>query len=100
MSGGELEYIYFKLYETARHAKQLATTPLQRAFVEHLFKVAAALKAVEWLWSGDTGPGDEVPALLAVISKEAVLEQVTREAQAAKKEIEIALNFIEEEDKK
>lgn len=35
------------------------TTPMRVAFSRHLLKVAAALKAVEWVDSGDWGPGDE-----------------------------------------
>ena len=67
MSGGSMNYFYSKLLWECDFPED---TPLRRAFSHHLVKVAAALKAIEWVDSGDWVPGDEDDAILAVLGSE------------------------------
>jgi hypothetical protein len=62
MSGGSLDYVYFKVEEASERIG-CSENPLHRAFADHLVIVSEALKAVEWNYSGDTG---EEPANLAI----------------------------------
>jgi hypothetical protein len=64
MSGGSMNYLYRKLLWECDFDE---STPLRVAFSRHLVKVAAALKAVEWVDSGDWGPGDEDGPILEVL---------------------------------
>jgi len=64
MSGGSMNYFYTKLLWECDFTED---TPLREAFSQHLVKVAAALKAIEWVDSGDWVPGDEDRAILAVL---------------------------------
>ncbi len=69
MSGGSYEYAYSKIDDLADSikARESALTPLRRAFVEHLHLVSEAAHDIEWVDSGDCGPGDEDKAILAVL---------------------------------
>jgi hypothetical protein len=67
MSGGSLDYIYYRVEDVAETIKDRAETPLQKAFAEHLLKVAKALHDVEWVFSGDYGEGDDAEAIKAVL---------------------------------
>ena len=67
MSGGSLDYIYHKVEDVAIKIQNKDNTPLQRAFGEHLLKVAKALHDVEWVMSGDYGNGDDEKAIKAVL---------------------------------
>lgn len=67
MSGGSMDYLYYKVEEVAHDLQNKNRTPLQRAFGEHLEKVAEALHDVEWVWSGDYGTGDDEDAIKAVL---------------------------------
>jgi len=64
MSGGSMNYFYRKLLWECDFDE---TTPMREAFSRHLLKVAAALKAVEWVDSGDLGPGDEDEPIAEVL---------------------------------
>lgn len=55
MSGGSMDYLYSRV----RYAEFTTETPERKAFAEHLQLVADALRAIEWVDSGDWGPGDE-----------------------------------------
>ena len=52
MSGGSMDYVYSRVQ--AIEFDQ--STPERIAFAAHLQLVAAALRAIEWEDSGDTGP--------------------------------------------
>ena len=58
MSGGSLDYIYYKVDEVADSIDRRTENPLYRAFAEHLRMVSSALHDVEWEFSGDYGEGD------------------------------------------
>lgn len=67
MSGGSLDYFYFRVQEIADEIRQRAETPLQLAFVKHLEDVATALHDIEWVFSGDYGEGREEEAINKVL---------------------------------
>ena len=64
MSGGSMNYFYRKLLWECDFEE---TTPMRVAFSRHLLKVAVALKAIEWVDSGDRGPGDEDEPIAEVL---------------------------------
>ena len=74
MSGGSYNYLFERVEEAAEimrknnkgiRARQVHE--LREAFASHLSDVASAMKAVEWVDSGDFGQGDEVSAILRVL---------------------------------
>lgn len=64
MSGGSMEYLCFKV-ESAEFERN---TPLRTRFAEHLKLVGKALHDIEWVDSGDYGPGDEDDAIEACLA--------------------------------
>lgn len=54
-----MDYFHFKIEEEAKFAE---STPLRRAFREHLKKIATALHDIEWV---DLDPGAELAQVLA-----------------------------------
>jgi hypothetical protein len=94
MSGGSLNYVYSSVDSAARDVKFRAETPLHHAFATHLLKVAKALHDLEWVWSGDYGPGDEVEAIRAVLGEGAELEAATERAEKALADLKSVLTAI------
>jgi hypothetical protein len=87
MSGGALDYAFHGIDNLAYDVARRAETPLHRAFAAHLKKVAEAAHDLEWVWSADKSPGDEVAAIEAVLSPTAVLEQCIADAEKARDEL-------------
>ncbi len=80
MSGGSMNYLYSKLeYE----ATFVADSPERRAFARHLKLVATALHDIEWVDSGDYGPGDENAAIRACLGGAVMLSTVLEMAKEA-----------------
>lgn len=88
MSGGSMNYLYSKLEHDATFD---TSTPERRAFRAHLQKVAKALHDIEWVDSGDRGPGDENAAIRACLSDGAVLDAAIDRAREAHAELTGAL---------
>ena len=82
MSGGSMNYLYVHVGEVADRLA-LSTSPVRRAFGEHLALVAKALHDVEWVDSADYGPGDENAAIRRVVSQAQELGAATRAAEDA-----------------
>ena len=82
MSGGTMNYLYSKLEHEATFT---ADTPERRAFAKHLKLVAKALHDIEWVDSGDYGPGDDTEAIRACLSSGATLEAAVEAAHEARK---------------
>lgn len=80
MSGGSMDYLCFKVEEVAEQLTDKENTPLQRAFGEHLKKVADALHDIEWVWSGDYGAGRDEEAIKKVINDDQVKEVLYKDA--------------------
>jgi hypothetical protein len=70
MSGGSLDYAYYKVEDIAREISVKATTPLQKAFAKHLFLVSKALHDLEWVYSSDRSPGSEIESIQKVFGEE------------------------------
>ena len=82
MSGGSMNYLYSKIEYDATFALD---TPERKAFKKHLAVVAKALKAIEWVDSGDSGPESETEAIRACLAPGAALEAAIEDAHAAAK---------------
>ena len=91
MSGGSLDYACRRIDDLAGEIEQRAETPQHRAFATHLRLVAKAAHDLEWMWSGDTSPGDEVAALNAVLRPGDTLAQAARDARVAATELATAI---------
>ena len=78
MSGGSMNYLYSKLEYDATFSTH---TPERVAFKKHLAKVAKALHDIEWVDSGDMGPGDENAAIRACLQPDAVLCTLVEQAK-------------------
>jgi hypothetical protein len=81
VSGGSLDYVYSQVDEAADRIRQGEANPIYIAFADHLKKVSKALHDYEWRTSGDTGKGDDIAAIMEVITKSDVLNNAIREAQ-------------------
>jgi hypothetical protein len=96
MSGGALDYAYVRIEELAFEIRRRATDPLHRALAEHLQLVAKAAQDLEWVWSGDSSSGKEMPAIMAVISPKAQLDSALGEAEDAIDNLRKAIKRAEE----
>lgn len=65
MSGGSMNYAYRQVEEAESSIS--AFNPRRVAFKKLLLKVAQALHDIEWVDSGDCGPGDEDHAIDACL---------------------------------
>lgn len=77
MSGGSMNYLYSKLEYDANFDMD---TPERRAFAKHLKLVAKALHDIEWVDSGDYGPGGDTEAIRACLSSGATLNETVQPA--------------------
>ena len=92
MSGGSLGYVYSLVQDAAENVSRRAETPLHHAFAAHLRKVAKALHDLEWVWSSDYVPGEEVEAIRAVLGDGAEIEAATERAEKALADLKSALS--------
>ena len=83
MSGGSMNYLYSQL----EYADFRADTVERKAFAHHLKLVAKALHDIEWVDSGDYGPGDENAAIRACLRPEQMLEAVIENARQAQADL-------------
>jgi len=68
MSGGSWDHSYMRVQDLAERMKS-CKEPLRRAFAMHLYNVAEALRAVEWVDSGDSAQGSERAAIKKVLGE-------------------------------
>lgn len=83
MSGGSLDYAFRHIDEAIDQILNRHPTVVQRAFATHLKLVSLALHDLEWALSGDTSPGNEVPAIMAVIKPQDVVLEAVATLRAA-----------------
>jgi hypothetical protein len=69
MSGGSWDYIHFQVEEVAERLL-IIEDQIRQDFGQHLKLVAKALRDIEWVDSGDSSRGDEIPAIEAVLSRQ------------------------------
>jgi len=86
MSGGSLDYIYWKVEEAARSIRNRADdsrcdVSKLLAFADHLDKVAKALHDVEWTFSGDYDVDGFEKSVSAVVDKYPILEHTVKRAE-------------------
>ena len=92
MSGGSYNYAYQGVEVFVAELRGRYSDPMRRTLAEHLVKVAAAMRAVEWVDSGDFGPGDEHGPILACVfpNREMVADALRASILAA----EVALDSL------
>ena len=93
MSGGSLEYCFYKVDVAVEVIERRAKTVLQKAFAAHLRDVSKALHDLEWVYSCDYSDGDEVEAIRKVVNKEMELEAATNDAKIALKQLQDVLGL-------
>ena len=93
MSGGSLEYCFYKVDVAVEVIERRAKTVLQKAFAAHLRDVSKALHDLEWVYSCDYSDGDEVAALRKVVNKQMELEAATNDARIALKQLQDVLGL-------
>ena len=75
MSGGSWDYFTHKCSNVADELGA-SGSPLRRAFGVHMRLVAKAMHDIEWVDSGDMGPGDEREAIKAVLGDSAPSREI------------------------
>ena len=76
MSGGSWDYFTYKMDDVANRLKE-DKEPLRRAFGEHMRLCAEAVRAVEWVDSGDWGDGDEMEYIRKALGDSAAEKEVS-----------------------
>jgi hypothetical protein len=71
------------------------STPLRRAFIEHLRHVSEAMYRVERVDEGNASPGEDEKAIARCLPPHAELAQLVREAKAAQKALASALAAVD-----
>ena len=66
MSGGSWDYVTYKFQDVADRLKEEKDT-LRRALGGHIELIVKAMRDIEWVDSGDYGPGDEVESIKKVL---------------------------------
>ncbi len=94
MSGGSYNYAFQRIDDFADDMLARNPTPERRAFAKHLRKVALAMRAIEWVDSGDSAPGDENAAIRACLEPTAVLEALIDEGYELRKALERELERV------
>jgi len=62
MSGGSWDYFCYKMQDAGERLLR-EKDPYRRALGEKMLLFADAMHDIEWVDSGDWGPGDEIPAI-------------------------------------
>ena len=83
-----MDYIDSRVEDAARTLMARAEDEVQRAFAKHLFKVAEAFRAAEWVLSGDYSPGDDHEAILTVITPRDVLASLIDDAEQTQAQLQ------------
>ena len=87
-----MNYLYIRLENDADFRP---TTPERKAFSALLKKVAKALHDIEWVDSGDYGPGDDSEAIRACLGQGMALEAAIENAHEALKDLRAELALID-----
>jgi hypothetical protein len=78
-----LDYLYSRVEDAALTIMSRSKTKEQLAFARQLMFVAEALRDVEWVMSGDMDDGDDIAAIMKVITPDTVLQSEIERAEAA-----------------
>lgn len=101
MSGGSYDYFFHRVDDMANRIglEHERTRLVRTAFKAHLSKVAEACRAIEWVDSGDSSPGDEVKAIETCLGWEGpaiILSEAIRQADVARGQLEEVLAMAKE----
>lgn len=97
MSGGSYDYAYVKVNDMACNLR--LSSPLRRAFRQHLLDTADAMKSVEWADSCDISQ-DDADAAIKKAMGERWMQATLAEAVFAAHKMAVELNSLIEEAKK
>lgn len=95
MSGGSLDYIYYKIEESGVEIINRAESPIQKVFGKHLILVAQATKALEWYYSGDSGIKEAEESIREVLGKESTIKELEIVREEAKNYISTLKEILE-----
>lgn len=96
MSGGSMNYLYSRIEYDATFNTD---TTERRAFKKHLALVAKALHDIEWVDSGDCGPGYESKSILDCLSSNSILQQSIADAELVLSELTAQIKIAKENSK-
>ena len=95
MSGGSMDYLYRRVEDaTVYNSTHPGANALRGAFRAHLLLVAKALHDIEWVDSGDYGPGRECDAIHACFAADfasAVLDAAISSAETERAMLDAAI---------
>lgn len=94
MSGGSYDYAYHKIEDLASEIKSRAQTPERKAFAAHLEKIAKAAHDIEWVDSGDYGPGDEKKSIRECLDSGLILLHVVIDAKKIMKDLQSEIDRL------
>ena len=86
MSGGSWDYFYNQLDEVGKRLARRRHVQ-HRAFGKHLIKCAAAMKAIEWVDSGDSDHPEDYDAIESVLGSERIMKSMVEDAEETIKEL-------------
>lgn len=90
MSGGSYDYSYCRVNDMAYDPRVAKGSALRRAFSRHLILVSEAMRAIEWMDSGDTSDCDA--EIRAVLGEHAELRELITMAEETQAALNEALN--------
>lgn len=92
MSGGSMNYLYSTIEQNLTFDKN---TKERKAFYKHMQAIIQALHDIEWVDSGDYGPGDENKAINKCISKAHLMETTLEEARELRNDLHELIRALE-----
>lgn len=94
MSGGSWDHVYRNFADVADRLKASPGAE-RRALGEFVQRITVAMHDIEWVDSGDYGPGDELKAIREALPKEAVLVQLIEEGKRLRDALEKEIHAIQ-----
>jgi hypothetical protein len=93
MSGGSYNYAYVHVNDMANSLRinRGPSRAKRLAFKKHLELVSEAMRAIEWVDSGDSSDGDEIAAIDAVLERGAPLKAMIDSARETLNELSEAI---------
>jgi hypothetical protein len=100
MSGGSWDYSYSRVQDIGERLS-VSKEPERRAMAKSVLLLSVAMKAIEWVDSGDSCEGDDLKAIRAYLdagvgADAAILEALTGDARDALARLAAALDRVSE----
>jgi hypothetical protein len=99
MSGGSYNYAYSALENLATDiltSRGINKSPQRLAFAKRLMLMAKAAHDIEWVDSGDYGPGDEMESIKEALGPNYEIECLVAYLEEARTTIAVLQNLIQE----